>query len=211
MAITYTSFKRTLASCLLVIMVSFASQSALAKDLTIQFEAGVHTNYLDADDYYKINTHSVSNKSSNLQNGLDLGILLHFDPLPAETQLGIAWSQTSGYKADAASFCNSQPCTKTTSLEFNSLEVNAHHHWYVAERLQASIFAGISHIWVKGEIKQDAWSDGAFGAQIGSKAYFLPDQKVQPFVGFKLMLFELETQGDTINLANWSVMVGARF
>jgi hypothetical protein len=147
----------------------------------------------------------------NLQNGLDLGILLHLDLLPAETQLGIAWSQTSGYKADAASFCSSQPCTKTTSLEFNSLEINAHQDWNVAERLQVSIFAGISHIWVKGIIKQDAWRDGALGAQVGSKAYFLPNKKIQPFVGFKFMLFELETQGDKINLANLRVLLGARF
>lgn len=211
MAITYITINKTLARILFVAALSFTSTSVFANDFTFQFEAGAHTNYLDADDYYKINTHSVSNKSTDLQNGFDLGVLLHFDRLPTETHLGFAWNKTSGNKAYAASFCNGQPCTKATSLEFHTLEVNAHHQKYVAERLQASIFAGISHVWVKGKIKQDAWSDGAFGAQIGSKAYFLPDQKVQPFVGFKLMLFELETQGDTINLTNWSVMVGARF
>lgn len=207
----YTTPRAALVNWLFIATAALTSLPTLANDTSIQFEVGAHANYLDADDYYKINTTSVSNKSANLQYGLDIGILLHFDPLPPKTQLGIAWSQTSGYEADAASFCNSQPCTKTTSLEFQSLEVNAHHQWYESEKMQASIFAGISHVWVKGEIKQDTWSDSAFGAQIGTKVYFLPGQKIQPFIGVKLMLFGLEAADESVNLANLSVLLGARF
>jgi hypothetical protein len=211
MAVTNISFKRTLASCLLVIMVSIASQSSLAKDLNIQYEAGLHASYLNANAYYSLNTHSVSDRSSGLQYGFDIGILFNITPKYPKTQLGIAWNQTAGYEAKAASLCNSQPCKRKTSLEFHSLEVNAHYQWFESEHVKSSAFVGLSHIWFNGQIKQDKWNDGALGSQIGAKAYFVNTQYIQPFVGFKLMLAEIEDGDREINLSNWSVLFGARF
>ena len=211
MAITYISFKRTLASCLLVIIVSIASQSALAKDLNIQYEAGLHASYLNANSYYLLNTHSASDKSSGLQYGFDIGVLFNITPKLPKIQLGIAWNQTAGYEAKAAALCNSQPCKRKTSLEFHSFEINAHYRWFESEYVKSSAFVGLSHVWFNGQIKGDKWNDGALGSQIGAKAYFLSTKKIQPFVGVKLMLAEIEDGNREIHHSNWSVLFGARF
>lgn len=70
---------------------------------------------------------------------------------------------------------------------------------------------GLSHIWFNGQIKDDKWNDGALGSQVGAKAYFVNTEYIQPFVGFKLMLAEIQDGDREINLSNWSVLFGARF
>mgnify|MGYP007055209595 CR=1 FL=1 len=82
---------------------------------------------------------------------------------------------------------------------------------YESGHVKSSAFVGLSHVWINGQIKHDKWNDGALGSQIGAKAYFLSEKNIQPFVGFKLMLVEIEDGDREIILSNWSVLLGANF
>ena len=191
---------------------SFASETNTAADKPLyQFEAGMHANYLDSEDYYQLNTSDVFATDSNTQLGLDLSIQLHHSVLPENTFLALGWSKTGEYSADVLAYCGDKACQETTKLNFESLQLNYHYQWHQSSIMESSVYAGVSYIWAEGEIKGQAWRDGATGFQVGNQIYFMPHSAIQPYVGVKLSYFAIEDGNDTIHLPNLSLLFGLRF
>lgn len=191
---------------------SFASEINADSDKPFfQFEAGMHANYLDAEDYYKLNTSEVFDTDPDTQLGFDISIQLHHQVLPQKAFLALGWSKTDEYSADVLAHCGDAACKETTKLNFQSLQLNYHYQWHQSSTVESSVYAGVSYIWAEGEIKGQAWRDGATGFQIGNQIYFLPHSAIQPYIGVKLSYFAIEDGNDTINLPNLSLLFGLRF
>lgn len=191
---------------------SFASETNAAADkLFYQFEAGMHANYLDAEDYYQLNTSDLFSTDSDTQLGLDVSIQLHHSALPQNTFLAMGWSKTDEYSADVLAHCGDKACQETTKLNFESLQLNYHYQWHQSSTMESSVYAGVSYIWAEGEIKGQAWRDGATGFQVGNQIYFMPHSAIQPYIGVKLSYFAIEDGNDTIHLPNLSLLFGLHF
>lgn len=191
---------------------SFASETNAAADKPLyQFEAGLHANYLNAEDYYQLNTSEVFDTDSDTQLGFDLSIQLHHSALPQNTFLAMGWSKTDEYSADVLAHCGDKACQETTKLNFESLQINYHYQWHQSSTMESSVYAGVSYIWAEGEIKGQAWRDGATGFQVGNQIYFMPHSAIQPYIGVKLSYFAIEDGNDTIHLPNLSLLFGLHF
>lgn len=191
---------------------SFASETNTVADKPLfQFEAGLHANYLDAEDYYQLNTSDVFSTNSNTQLGFDLSIQLNHQVLPQNAFLALGWSKTDEYSADVLAHCGDKACKETTKLNFQSLQLNYHYQWHQSSTMESSVYAGVSYVWAEGEIKGQAWRDGATGFQVGNQIYFMPHSDIQPYIGVKLSYFAIEDGNDTIDLPNLSLSFGLHF
>ncbi|MEI8612697.1 hypothetical protein P4S54_02865 [Shewanella sp. PP-He15 brown] len=197
---------------LLISANSFASDINVVTDKPLfQFEVGLHANYLNAEDYYQLNTSEVFDTDSDTQLGLDVSIQLHHQVLPQNAFLALGWSKTDEYSADVLAHCGNQSCQETTKLNFESLQLNYHYQWHQSPTMESSVYAGVSYVWAEGEIKGQAWRDGATGFQVGNQIYLLPHSAIQPYIGVKLSYFAIEDGDDTIHLPNLSLLFGLRF
>jgi hypothetical protein len=89
--------------------------------------------------------------------------------------------------------------------------MNAYYEALSQDAFSLSVFGGLSHVWAEGEIKDQAWSQSAFGQQLGLKAYFLKGSAAQPYAGLRVLHYQIEQNSSTINLYNWGLVLGARF
>ena len=185
--------------------------SAAADKPLFQFEAGLHVNYLDAQDYYQVNTSEVYDTDPDTQLGFDVSIKLNHQVLPQNTSLSLGYSKTDEYSADVLAHCGNNSCQQATTLNFESLQLNYNYQWHQSATMESSVYAGVSYVWIDGEIKGQPWRDTTTGFQVGNQFYFLTHSAIQPYIGVKLSYFGIEDADDTIHLPNLSLLFGLRF
>lgn len=187
------------------------SQAQAQTQTRINWEVGAHANYLDASDYYGINTPSYSNESSKVQAGIELGALISLDLLEDDFGLGVEFASFGDYKADALSFCNSTLCTRNTELEHSALMFNGYSPSISLGDFALRGFVGMSRVFAEGVIKDHDWKNNSIGFQLGGKLYWPLNDAVTPYMGFRFHSFEIESADDDVDIIDLSLMFGAQF
>jgi hypothetical protein len=107
--------------------------------------------------------------------------------------------------------CGNTSCQQATTLNFESLQLIYHYQWHQSATMESSVYAGVSYMWIDGEIKGQPWRDNTTGYQVGNQFYFLTHSAIQPYIGVKLSYFAIEDADDTIHLPNLSQLFVLRF
>lgn len=199
-------FTLTLLASLLISHQLFANEFSNG----LEFELAAHVNYLNADDYYELNTARVRDKNDTLNMGLEAGV---FYDLADDNSIrfGAEFVNYGHYSADVDAVCGSTICAKETEIKHKALLATVEKAVYQYEKAELSAFAGLSYIFAKGEIKSENWSNNATGLHAGIKVRHRTGGDFEPFAGLRLHSFKIEADSDEVTMTDATLMFGLLF